>query len=193
MIDFAMSTDNEKKYRRIRRLKKIMRPLPRRSNIHRYPVLKWFSNIAYQRSYLWSFRSREMIWALFIGMWVAMLPIVSIQMIVVFLIALIIRANLPVIVALQWISNPFTMGPIYFADYKIGMEIFRLLGISYKENRLLRPDYEWSNFSYADLLALLDTFPPMMVGGSVIGIFLGVLSVFLYKISCNLYKIQNDY
>ena len=134
-----------------------------------------------------------MIWALFIGMWVAMLPIVSIQMIVVFLIALIIRANLPVIVALQWISNPFTMGPIYFADYKIGMEIFRLLGISYKENRLLRPDYEWSNFSYADLLALLDTFPPMMVGGSVIGIFLGVLSVFLYKISCNLYKIQNDY
>ena len=125
-------------------------------------------------------------------MWVAMLPIVSIQMIVVFLIALIIRANLPVIVALQWISNPFTMGPIYFADYKIGMEIFRLLGISYKENRLLRPDYEWSNFSYADLLALLDTFPPMMVGGSVIGIFLGVLSVF-YKISCNLYKIQNDY
>ena len=109
-----------------------MRPLPRRSNIHRYPVLKWFSNIAYQRSYLWSFRSREMIWALFIGMWVAMLPIVSIQMIVVFLIALIIRANLPVIVALQWISNPFTMGPIYFADYKIGMEIFRLLGISTK-------------------------------------------------------------
>ena len=116
-----MSTDNEKKYRRIRRLKKIMRPLPRRSNIHRYPVLKWFSNIAYQRSYLWSFRSREMIWALFIGMWVAMLPIVSIQMIVVFLIALIIRANLPVIVALQWISNPlwalFTL-PIIRLEWK---------------------------------------------------------------------------
>ena len=132
-----MSTDNEKKYRRIRRLKN-NEATWRRSNIHRYPVLKGFSNIAYQRSYLWSFRSREMIWALFIGMWVAMLPIVSIQMIVVFLIALIIRANLPVIVALQWISNPFTMGPIYFADYKIGMEIFRLLGISYKENSFVR-------------------------------------------------------
>ena len=110
-----------------------MRPLPRRSNVHRYPILKWFSKTAYKRSYLWSFRSREIIPALFIGMWIAMLPIVSIQMLVVFIIALCIRANLPVIVALQWISNPFTMGPIYFADYKIGIEIFRLLGISSSE------------------------------------------------------------
>ena len=136
MIDFAMSTDNEKKYRRIRRLKKIMRPLPRRSNIHRYPVLKWFSNIAYQRSYLWSFRSREMIWALFIGMWVAMLPIVSIQMIVVFLIALIIRANLPVIVALQWISN-FYHASLLCRLY-IEIEIFRLLNFLQRE-QALRP------------------------------------------------------
>ena len=78
-----------------------MRPLPRRSNVHRYPILKWFSKTAYKRSYLWSFRSREIIHALFIGMWIAMLPIVSIQMLVVFVIALFIRANLPVLVALQ--------------------------------------------------------------------------------------------
>ncbi len=187
-----MSADDKKRFKRIRRLKKIMRPLPRRSNVHRYPILKWFSKTAYKRSYLWSFRSREIIPALFIGMWIAMLPIVSIQMLVVFVIALFIRANLPVIVALQWISNPLTMGPIYFADYKIGMEIFRLVGIPYEKNKLLKPDYDWGSFRYSDLFALLDTFPPMMLGGSVIGIFLGVLSVFLYKISCNLYKTQND-
>ena len=187
-----MKDNKETKYRRIRRLKKIMRPLPRRSNIHRYPVLKWFSQTAYENSYLWSFRSRQVVPALFLGMWVSMLPIVSIQMLVVFVIALWVRANLPIIIALQWISNPFTMGPIYFADYKIGMEIFRLLGIPYERNKLLHPDYDWAEFNYGDLLALLDTFPPMMVGGSVIGIFLGVLSVFLYKVSCRLYKSQSD-
>ena len=187
-----MDRDNEIKFKRIRRLKRFMRPLPRRSNVHRYPILKWFSNTAYKKSYLWSFRKREICTALFFGLWIAMLPIVSIQMLVVFFLALLIRANLPLIVALQWISNPLTMGPIYFADYKIGMEIFRLFGIPYDYNKILQPDYKWSDFSYGDLLALIDTFPPMMVGGSVIGIFLGVVSVFLYKLSCNLYKIRND-
>ena len=117
-----------------------------------------------------------------------MLPIVSIQMFVVLILAVLVRANLPLIVALQWISNPFTMGPIYFADYKIGMEVLRLFGIPYQKNKFLRPDYDWSNFTYPDLLTLLDTFPPMVIGGSVVGIFLGVVAVFLYKISCNLYK-----
>jgi len=133
-----------------------------------------------------------MIPALFLGMWIAMLPIVSIQMFVVFILAILVRANLPLIVALQWISNPFTMGPIYFADYKIGMEVFRLLGISYQQNKFLKPDYDWSSFTYSDLLALLDTFPPMLIGGTVIGVFLGVVAVFLYKISCNLYKSTDE-
>ena len=62
-----------------------MRPLPRRSNIHRYPILKWFSKFAYDRSYLWSFRSRTIVPALFWGVWIAMLPIVGVQMLVVFL------------------------------------------------------------------------------------------------------------
>ena len=80
------------------------------------------------------------------------------------------------------------MGPIYFADYKIGMTLLKLVGIDYPENRLLSPQYDWAEFSYKELLRLLDTFPPMLLGGSVIGVFLGVLSVFLYKILSKLYK-----
>lgn len=117
-----------------------------------------------------------------------MLPIVSIQMIIVFFIALVVRANLPLIVALQWISNPFTMGPIYFADYRIGMAFFQLLGIDYPANGLLNSSYDWSEFAWSDLFQLLDAFPPMFLGGSIIGIFLGVVAVFLYKLICNLYK-----
>ena len=52
--------------------------------------------------------------ALFWGIWISMLPIVGIQMIVVFFVSLLVRANLPLIVALQWISNPLTMGPDLF-------------------------------------------------------------------------------
>ena len=88
--------DSNPRFERIRRLKKWMRPLPRRSNVHRYPILKWFSKTAYDRSYLWSFRGKTIIPALFWGLWIAMLPIVGLQMLVVFLLAILLRANLPV-------------------------------------------------------------------------------------------------
>ena len=117
-----------------------------------------------------------------------MLPIVGIQMLVVFFLAMIVRANLPIIIALQWISNPLSMGPIYFADYQIGRIFFRLVGIKYEKNKLLSAEFNWSDFSFSDLNNLLDTFPPMFVGGSIIGISFGVIAVFLYKVMSKIYK-----
>ena len=173
--------EKELRFKRIRRLKRWMRPLPRRSNVHKYPVLKWFSNTAYKRSYLWSFKGDAIKPALFWGMVVSFSPLVGFQMLIVFFLALLVRANLPLIVALQWISNPFTMGPIYFADYKIGRILLDLAGYKVKKNPLLNPDYDWAHFKFKDLLELLDTFPPMLLGGSVLGVFFGVVSVFFYK------------
>ena len=184
-MDEAVTEDEtiklEDRRRRIRRLKKWMRPLPRRSNVHRYPVLKWFSGMARRRAFLWSFRSREMVTALFLGLIVAFMPLVGIQMLIVFFIALWFRANLPVIVALQWVSNPFTMGPIYFADYQIGLAMMELFSIAPEPNPLLQPDYDWAHFELRDLGALLDTFPPMMLGGLALGSFIGLVVSVAYK------------
>lgn len=180
--------EQELRFKRIRRLKRIMRPLPRRSNIHKYPVLKWFAETAYKRSYLWSFKGNAIKPALFWGMVISFSPLVGFQMFIVFILALFIRANLPIIVAIQWISNPFTMGPIYFADYKIGRILLELAGFKSKKNPLLSSDYDWTHFKFKDLLELLDTFPPMLVGGAVIGVFFGVISVFFYNVLAKFYK-----
>ena len=184
-MDEAVTEDEtiklEDRRRRIRRLKKWMRPLPRRSNVHRYPVLKWFSGMARHRAFLWSFRSREMVTALFLGLIVAFMPLVGIQMLIVFFIALWFRANLPVIVAVQWVSNPFTMGPIYYADYQIGLAMMELFSIAPEPNPLLQPDYDWAHFELRDLGALLDTFPPMMLGGLALGSFIGLVVSVAYK------------
>lgn len=182
------SKEKELRFKRIRRLKRWMRPLPRRSNIHKYPVLKWFASTAYKRSYLWSFKGNSIKPALFWGMIVSFSPLVGIQMLVVFFLALLLRANLPLIVALQWISNPLTMGPIYFSDYKIGCIVLELIGFHVEENLLLSRNYDWGDFRFEDLLALLDTFPPMFIGGGIIGVFFGVLSVFSYNLMAKLYK-----
>jgi len=169
--------------RRIRLVKKWLKPLPRRSNVHRYPVLKWFGQSAKKRSYLWSFRSREMIAAIYLGLVVALMPLVGVQMLVVSLLAIfLVRANLPVLIGLQWISNPLTMGPIYYADYQIGMAFLELVGLEFEVNPILLPDYDWAHFKWRDLEGLVDTFPPMMLGGLVLGSFTGVIGVAGYKI-----------
>ncbi|MBG30974.1 MAG: hypothetical protein CMI31_13395 [Opitutae bacterium] len=168
--------------RRIRLVKKWLKPLPRRSTVHRYPILKWFGESAKKRSYLWSFRSREMIPAIYLGMVIALMPLVGVQMLVVTFFAIFLfRANLPLLIGLQWISNPLTMGPIYFADYQIGIALMEMIGLEPVINSILQPDYDWAHFKWSDLSGLLDTFPPMMLGGLVLGSFAGVVGVALYK------------
>lgn len=109
-----------RRHARIRSAKRILRYLPRRAALHRYPILKWFPQLARKRDYLWSFRIRFVQKALFYGCIIAFLPIMGVQILIATLLALRVQANLPVIIALQWISNPGTVVPIYLAKYQLG-------------------------------------------------------------------------
>ena len=124
--------NKEIRFKRIRRLKKWMRPLPRRSNIHRYPVLKWFSKFAYERSYLWSFRSKTIVPALFWSLG-SYAPHCWSSDIMVFFLALSGKSKSALDYCPAVDFKSFSMGPIYFADYQIGMIFLRLLGIDYRE------------------------------------------------------------
>lgn len=55
-----------------------------------------------------------------VGLFMAFMPIPS-QMIVAAIIAGIVRVNLPLSVALVWISNPITMPPMFYFAYKVGV------------------------------------------------------------------------
>ena len=117
------------KSRRIRRVKKWLRPLPRRATIHRYPVLKYFSEAARRRAYIWSFRTENAIPAIYIGCVLTLLPIYGIQLPLALLVALVFKANLPILAGLQMVTNPFTAFPIYFTLYQIGRNCISLVGI----------------------------------------------------------------
>lgn len=54
-----------------------------------------------------------------VGLFIAFVP-VPFQMLLAAAAAIIVRCNLPIAVALVWITNPFTMGPIFFFSYKVG-------------------------------------------------------------------------
>ena len=55
-----------------------------------------------------------------LAVFVAFLPLVGIQMVVAIGLAALFRANKAVCVPVVWITNPVTMGPIYFGCYEVG-------------------------------------------------------------------------
>ena len=86
--------------RRRKRLRRVLRALPRRANIGRYPVIRRFADAAKARPYLWSFK-REHLWpALYIGSVLAFMPTYGLQVFIAVLAAMVVRANLTVIVAM---------------------------------------------------------------------------------------------
>jgi hypothetical protein len=104
---------------RLKRIRRLLRPLPRRANVRRYPVIRWFADAAQKRPWLWSFKPAHVTPALYAGAVVCLLPMPG-QLLVGFIAAMLLRANLPVIAALCFVSNPFTMVPFFSACYLTG-------------------------------------------------------------------------
>ncbi len=107
-------------YARRRRLRRFLRHLPRKGNVRRYPFVKWFAEFAQRRPYLWSYKRSSVIPALYAGCVLALMPTMGIQIPLAFAAALLLRANLSVMVATQFITNPFTAVPVYSATYLLG-------------------------------------------------------------------------
>lgn len=121
---------------RQRRLRWLLKPLPRRANLRRYPVLRWFGNVARKAPFLWSFKPQHVLRAIYAGSVIAFLPFVGLQILIAFAAALLLRANLTISAALQFITNPFTIGPVYFGTYKVGQWLIEVTGIGGSHSEL---------------------------------------------------------
>ena len=68
------------------------------------------------RKHLFHLNRRSVARATFIGIFCSFMP-VPWQMIIAAALCVFFRANVPLGVALVWISNPVTMGPIFYFTY----------------------------------------------------------------------------
>ncbi|NBB78403.1 MAG: DUF2062 domain-containing protein [Verrucomicrobia bacterium] len=177
------------KWRRIRRVKKWLRPLPRRATIHRYPILKFFAESARKRIYLWSFRVENAVPAIYAGCILSLLPLYGLQIVGAFLLAIWLRANLPILVGLQFISNPITVIPIWFAAYRVGRTCLGLFGI--EVDRLTRAEVRilLDNFIHGawgeKFTQLFIVFSVTSLGALILGSFFGLLGSIFYRIVAN--------
>jgi hypothetical protein len=113
---------------RRRRLRWLLKKLPRRANLERYPGIRRFAAAARSRPYLWSFKRAQIVPAVYVGTVLSLMPTYGIQFLIAFAAAVLFRANLTVTAGLQLITNPLTAAPIYLATDWVGMWLIRHSG-----------------------------------------------------------------
>lgn len=62
-----------------------------------------------------------------VGLFVGLTPTVGFQTVFMILGCMVLRGNFPAAFAISWVSNPLTMGPLYWGFYSIGKAVFVLL------------------------------------------------------------------
>ncbi len=98
--------------------KTIQRFLPDPNKIRHHKSLKIFGRLL-QDANLWHLNRRSARGAFAVGLFFAFIP-VPFQMVLAAATAIVFRVNLPISVALVWITNPVTMPPIFYCSYLIG-------------------------------------------------------------------------
>ena len=96
-------------------LKKIM---PSHQTIQKQKILKIFGSLLYKKD-IWSLSRKKVLSGVFIGIFVAFIPM-PFQIVLVAFLAIYFKVNLPIGLALIWISNPITMPFIYYFQYELG-------------------------------------------------------------------------
>ncbi len=96
----------------------IKRYTPDKETIRNHKYLRIFGRLLYDPS-LWHLNRRSVSGAFAVGLFWAFIPI-PFQMVTAAATAIPARVNLPISVALVWITNPLTMPPMFYSTYLVG-------------------------------------------------------------------------
>ena len=110
--------------------------------------------------------------AFLVGVFLAFFPLPG-QMALAAIIAFWVRCNLPITVALVWITNPITIPPIFFATYKLGVWLLDIPALPHSH---ITFTWEWIDSE------LKRIWKPLLVGCFCAGSFFALLSYFLINL-----------
>lgn len=120
---------------------------------------------------LWHLNRRSAASAFFVGIFTAFIPI-PFQMVVAATLAVIFRCNLPLSVALVWITNPLTMPAIFYFTYNVGCYILHV--------PVSETSFELTIHGVG--VELVRVWKPLFVGSIVTGVVGGALCYFLIRL-----------
>jgi uncharacterized protein (DUF2062 family) len=144
--------------------------LPDTGTLKNHRHLRLFGRLLHDPN-LFHLNRRSVSGGFFVGMLCAFTPIFP-QMLTSAALAILFRVNLPISVALVWITNPFTIPPIFYACYLIGSWI--LGRESEIEDFQMSPEWIESMFD--------QIWQPLLLGGLVTGVVTGIISYMLMRL-----------
>lgn len=143
----------------------IKKYMPDQNKIRNHRHLSWLGKHLHSAN-LWHLNRRSVSGAFGVGLFCAFLPI-PFEMVAAAIGAILFRANLPISVALVWISNPLTWVPIFGSSYLLGAHLLGLPAVSLDEITA-----SW----------LFAQFVPLWLGCLLIGTSLALTSVILVRL-----------
>ncbi|MCT8986851.1 DUF2062 domain-containing protein [Shewanella phaeophyticola] len=101
--------------------KLIQRFMPKPETLRDHKYLRMFGTLLHKPN-LWALNRKSAPGAFAVGLFVAWVPM-PFQMVLAAGLAILFNVNLPVAVALVWITNPLTMPIMFYAAYIVGTKI----------------------------------------------------------------------
>jgi uncharacterized protein len=144
--------------------KLIQKLMPDVKHIRDHKYLTVFGKFIHDPN-LWHLNRYSVSTAFSVGLFAAFVPI-PFQMVLAAALAITFRANLPISVALVWLTNPFTMPPLFYLAYKIGASVLQQPIQSHISYVL---SLEWVIEKFNSIGA------PFLLGSLILGLGLGTL------------------
>ena len=157
----------------------IRRYLPDHLKMRDHPHLQRFGARLHDGN-LWHLNRRSVSGAVAIGLFCALLPL-PFQMLIAAGFAIWWRVNLPISVTLVWITNPFTMPPVWYATYRLGAW---MLGLPPRN-----VNFELS-LEYL-LVGMHDVWKPLLLGSLVTGVVLAAVGFALVRLLWRGYVVRH--
>ena len=133
-----------------------------------------------QEPSLWHINRRSCSVAVAIGVFCAFIP-VPFQMLIAAIMAIWLKASILIAVPTVWISNPITLGPIFYFCYLLGLEI---LGHEY-QNFDFELSFDWL------LNSLAEIWEPFLLGCLTAGVVCSLAAFLLVRILWHLHIINH--
>jgi len=143
--------------------------MPDHKMIREHKALRCFGRLLHEPA-LWHLNRHSLAKAVFVGLFCAMLPI-PFQMVVAAAGAIWLHSNLPVSVALVWLTNPLTMPPIFYLAYVFGDWVLQVPEKDFQ----FEASAEWA------LHEMMIIWQPFLLGCILMGLISGVIGYVLVQ------------
>jgi len=151
----------------------LKRVFPSPDKIKEIKALHFLGDVLHEPN-LWHINRHSVSKAFLVGIFWCFIPM-PFQMIAAAFVAIWFNANLPISVALVWISNPLTMPPMFYFNYLVGAFILNRPSVDYE----FQLSWQWLSDK------LVDVGIPLYVGSIVCAI---VFSIVCYGLVQFLWK-----